>query len=60
MALAAGAGWSAQSELYKMTGFDPIVLVSSAGILAIVAMAAGFIPAWRASRVDPMFALRYE
>ena len=60
MALAAGAGWSAQSELYKMTGFDPVVLASSAGILAIVAMAAGFIPAWRASRVDPMLALRYE
>jgi len=60
MALAAGAGWSAQSQLYKMTGFDPVVLASSAGILALVAMAAGFIPAWRASRVDPMLALRYE
>jgi predicted permease len=60
LALAAGAGWSAQSQLYKMTGFDPVVLASSAGILTIVAMAAGFIPAWRASRVDPMFALRYE
>ena len=60
LALAAGAGWSAQSQLYQMTGFDPVVLASSAGILAIVAMAAGFIPAWRASRVDPMLALRYE
>jgi len=60
LALAAAAGWSAQSQLYKMTGFDPVVLASSAGILAIVAMAAGFIPAWRASRVDPMLALRYE
>jgi predicted permease len=60
LALAAGAGWAAQSQLYQMTGFDPVVLASSAGILTIVAMAAGFIPAWRASRVDPMLALRYE
>ena len=60
LGLAAGAGWSAQSQLYQMTGFDPVVLASSAGILAVVAMAAGFIPAWRASRVDPMLALRYE
>jgi ABC-type antimicrobial peptide transport system permease subunit len=60
LALAAAAGWSAQSQLYQMTGFDPVVLASSAGILALVAMAAGFIPAWRASRVDPMLALRYE
>jgi ABC-type antimicrobial peptide transport system permease subunit len=60
LGLAAAAGWSAQSQLYRMTGFDPVVLASSAGILTIVAMAAGFIPAWRASRVDPMHALRYE
>ncbi len=60
LALAAGAGWAAQSELYKMTGFDPVVLASSAAALSVVALAAGFIPAYRASRVDPMLALRYE
>ena len=60
LGLAMGAGWSAQSQLYQMTGFDPLVLAASAGILTLVAMAAGFIPAYRASRVDPMLALRYE
>jgi ABC-type antimicrobial peptide transport system permease subunit len=60
LALAAGAGWAAQSQLYKMTGFDPAVLASSAAALTLVALAAGFIPAYRASRVDPMLALRYE
>jgi ABC-type lipoprotein release transport system permease subunit len=43
-----------------MQGIDPVVLTGSAGALALVALAAGFIPAWRASRVDPMTALRYE
>jgi predicted permease len=50
----------AQSLLYRMEGADPTVLASAAGALALVALAAGFIPALRASRVEPMRALRYE
>ncbi len=60
LGLAAAAGWAAQSQLFGMTGFDPVVLTSSAAVLAAVAVAAGFAPAYRASRVDPMRALRYE
>src|SRR5262249_47957906 len=57
-ALAVGEG--AQSMLFQMTGADPAVLTLSAVALALVALCAGFIPAHRASRVDPMIALKYE
>ena len=46
--------------LYQLKGWDPTVLAASAVILALVAMGAGLIPAHRASRIDPMRALRYE
>jgi len=60
LGLAMIAGWYAKSQLYEMTGLDPVVLASSAVLLVLVALGAGFIPAYRASRVDPMLALRYE
>jgi ABC-type lipoprotein release transport system permease subunit len=46
--------------LYQLRGFDPIVLCFSAVTLTLVALIAGFIPAHRASKIDPMQALRYE
>ena len=58
--LAIGAGHYAQTLLYEMSSTDPAVLVSSAILLTAVALAAGFIPSLRASRVDPMKALRAE
>jgi predicted permease len=57
---ALGVGKGAQSMLFQMTGADPAVLALSAVALAMVALSAGFIPAHRASRVDPMRALKYE
>jgi predicted permease len=50
----------AQSLLFQMQGSDPFVLVASVVALTLVALAAGFVPAHRASQVDPMRALRYE
>ena len=60
LAGALGVGKAAQSMLFQMTGADPAVLALSAIALALVALCAGFIPAHRASRVDPMRALKYE
>ena len=50
----------AEGQLFGMNGRDPVVFVAATITLALVALAAGFIPAHRASRVDPMTALRYE
>jgi predicted permease len=60
LAGAIGLGRLAQSLLYELQGSDPLVLVSAAVSLSLVALAAGFVPAHRASQVDPMSALRYE
>jgi predicted permease len=60
LAGALGVGKAVQSILFQMTGADPAVLALSAVALALVALCAGFIPAHRASRVDPMRALKYE
>jgi predicted permease len=49
-----------RSMLFGLGFADPIVIVGAAALLALVAAVAGFLPARRASRVDPMVALRYE
>ena len=57
------AGWLgrlAESQLFELKGSDPFVFCGSAIALSFVALVAGMIPARRASRVDPMTALRYE
>src|SRR5262249_19605712 len=58
LAAAIGLGRFAQALLFKLEGSDPPVLIAAAVSLALVALAAGFVPAHRASQVDPMRALR--
>jgi ABC-type antimicrobial peptide transport system permease subunit len=57
---AVGLGKAAGSLLYGLKYYDPVVIVLSVVVLGAVARAAGFVPALRASRVDPIRALRYE
>ena len=48
------------SFLYGTKSNDPVTLLVAAAVLALVAAVAGFLPARRASRLDPMAALREE
>jgi predicted permease len=49
-----------RSQLYGLQPHDPFTFVSAALVLAAAACVAGLVPSWRASRVNPMVALRHE
>ena len=57
---AIGVGTVAQSQLYDVKGWDPVVLVTSVVLLTLIALSAGLVPARRAATVDPMKVLRDE
>jgi putative ABC transport system permease protein len=58
--LALAAGRAIESLLYGIKASNPAVILLVAAILLTVAIIAALGPAWRASRVDPMTALRME
>ena len=60
LVLSMAAERGVNSLLYGLQPNDPLTLFSAAGFLSAVALAASYIPAYRASRVEPMNALRYE
>ena len=49
-----------RSLLYGVEPFDPLTMATATLLLGGVALFAGFLPAWRASKVDPVRILRYE
>jgi ABC-type antimicrobial peptide transport system permease subunit len=49
-----------QSVLYGVSPRDPLTIATAAALFVVTAFAASSIPAWRASRVDPLVALRQE
>jgi putative ABC transport system permease protein len=59
-ALAAWAGEAAAALLYGVTPRDPLTLGGAIALLALVALFASYGPAWRASRMEPLAALRDE
>ena len=60
MALAIAAGRAVSSMLYGVSAADPLTIFGASLLMFGAATLAGFLPARRAMRVDPMVALRYE
>jgi ABC-type antimicrobial peptide transport system permease subunit len=58
--VALGASKVIESLLFGVKPGDPWSLVSALTILLSAALAAGYLPAWKASKTDPMVALRHE
>jgi predicted permease len=56
----AGAGRLVSSQLFGLSATDPLTLLVAASVLTLVALLAGFLPARKASKVNPLIALRYE
>jgi ABC-type antimicrobial peptide transport system permease subunit len=49
-----------RSILYRVSTTDPVTFAAGFGVLGAVALLASYLPARRASRVDPLTALRHE
>lgn len=57
---AIGIGRLSQSMLFELKAHDPLTLGAAALLICVVSLAAGYGPAWRATKIDPMRALRQD
>jgi ABC-type lipoprotein release transport system permease subunit len=60
LALGSAAAYLLRGFLYGISPADPVTFVAVTGMLALCALLAAWLPARRASRIDPMAALRSE
>jgi putative ABC transport system permease protein len=60
LAVAVSLAWLLRSFLFEVSPLDPITLGTTILLVASVGLFAGFVPARRATKVDPMVALRHE
>jgi ABC-type antimicrobial peptide transport system permease subunit len=51
---------TAQAVLFGVSSYNPLAFLAAVVVLCVVALAAGYFPAHRASRISPTAALRYE
>jgi predicted permease len=58
LALAALLTRFVETQLYDLSPLDPVTLTAASALLFAIALAASFVPAWRATRIDPVVALR--
>lgn len=57
---AATSAWAARGLLFGVRPLDPVTYVGTAVVLTLVALAAAFLPGWKATRVNPVESLRAE
>jgi ABC-type antimicrobial peptide transport system permease subunit len=57
---AMAAGRALQAQLFEVSALDPMTFVSTAAVLLLAAVLASYVPARRATKIDPLEALRYE
>ena len=60
LAASLAAGRLVASQLFGLEPTDTLTMVSAMLVMLVVSATAGYLPARRAARVDPMIALRYE
>jgi ABC-type lipoprotein release transport system permease subunit len=58
--VALASGLVLAGQLYGVKSYDPSILTLASVILAVCALLAASVPAWRATKLDPLIALRYE